>query len=157
MGFDIKFMKAALKEAKKAAEKGECPIGAVIVKDGKVIARGHNLRETKPSPLAHAELIAIRKAAKKLEAWRLLGCDLYVTLEPCPMCAGAIVQARIDHVYFGAYDPKAGAAGSVTNLFAAGMFNHDVQVKGGVLLDACRGILSDFFRDLRKRKKGERF
>lgn len=155
MGFDMKFMKAALKEARKAEEKGECPIGAVIVKEGKIISRGHNLRETKQSPLAHAELIAIRKASKKLKSWRLVDCDLYVTLEPCPMCAGAIIQGRIEHVYFGAFDPKAGAAGSVTNLFLAGMFNHDVEVRGNVMGEACAAILSDFFRQLRAKKKGK--
>lgn len=149
----IKFMKEAIKEAKRAADKGECPVGAVIVYDNKIIARGHNLRETKRSPLAHAEIIAIKKAAKKLNAWRLLDCTLYVTLEPCPMCAGAIIQSRIKNVWFGAYDPKAGAAGSVVNLFEPGMFNYDVSVKGGIMADACAQILSDFFSKLRKKKE----
>jgi len=149
------YMKAALKEAQKAADKLECPIGAVLVCDDKIIARAHNLRETKPSALAHAEILAIEKATKKLKSWRLEDCDLYVTLEPCPMCAGAIVQSRIRSVFFGAYDYKAGAAGSVCNLFEPGMFNHDVAVVGGVMQEECADILSNFFRRLRSMKKAD--
>ncbi len=153
MELHVRFMKEALKQAKKAAQIGECPVGAVLVRDGKVIARGYNLREAKYSPLAHAEIAAIHKASRKLGAWRLAGCSLYVTLEPCPMCAGAIIQSRIEQVYFGAYDAKAGAAGSVCDLFAPGMFNHDVSVKGGIMADECACVLSEFFRELRKKNK----
>jgi len=149
------YMKAALKEAQKAADKLECPIGAVLVFNDTIIARAHNLRETKPSALAHAEILAIEKATKKLKSWRLQDCDLYVTLEPCPMCAGAIIQSRIHAVYFGAYDYKSGAAGSVCNLFEPGMFNHDVAVTGGVMQENCAEILSAFFRQLRRIKKAE--
>ncbi len=145
----MKFMREALKEAKKAFLEGESPVGAVIVKDDRIIARGRNKREAANDPLAHAELIAIKKASKKLHSWRLSDCDLYVTLEPCPMCAGAIIQSRIRSVRYGARDPKAGAAGSVTDLFRAGMFNHDVIVEGGILEEECSRILKDFFACLR--------
>ena len=148
-----KFMKEAIKRAKKAALLDETPIGAVIVKDGKVIASGYNKREIKKNALCHAEIIAIDRACKKLGGWRLHGCDLYVTLEPCPMCAGAIIQSRIDRVYFGAYDYKAGCAGSKSNLFQNNLFNHNVEVTGGILEEECSGLLTEFFRDLRKRKK----
>ena len=148
-----KFMNEAIKQAKKAASIGETPVGAVIVRESKIIARGYNKREIKNNALMHAEIIAINKACKKIGAWRLLDCEMYVTLEPCPMCSGAIINSRIEKLYFGAYDKKAGCAGSVTNLFKAGMFNHDVEVKGGILGETCGGLLSDFFRELRKKKK----
>ncbi len=153
MAFEETFMRAAVAEAKKAAQKGECPIGAVIVLDGKILARGHNLRETKECVINHAEIIAIQKANKKLGSWRLDGCDLYVTLEPCAMCAGAIIQSRIRSVYFGAFDSKAGACGSVTDLFVPGLFNHTVAVNGGIQKEECGALLSDFFRNLRSQKK----
>lgn len=148
-------MNAALKEAKKAYEKGEAPVGAVIVKDGKIIARAHNLREIKNDPTGHAELTAIQKAAKKLKAWRLTDCDLYVTLEPCPMCAGAIIQSRIKRVYYGADDSKAGAAGSVINLFE-NEFNHKVEVYKGIMEEECAEILKVFFKELRKKENKEK-
>ena len=150
---DEKFMKEAIRQAKKAAAIGETPIGAVIVQDGKIIARGYNKRETKKNALLHAEIIAIDKACRRLGGWRLPRCDIYVTLEPCPMCSGAIINSRIDNVYFGAYDKKSGCAGSAVNLFEKGMFNHDVNVTGGIMEDECARILSDFFKDLRERKK----
>ncbi len=148
-----KFMNEALKQARKAALIGETPIGAVIVRDGKVIARGYNKRETKKNALLHAEIIAIDKACKKLGGWRLPRCDMYVTLEPCPMCAGAIINSRIENVYFGAYDKKSGCAGSAVNLFESGLFNHDVNVTGGILEQECADTLSAFFKELRKQKK----
>lgn len=148
-----KFMSEALKQAKRAAAIGETPIGAVIVRNGRIIARGYNKRETKKNALLHAEIIAVDRACKKLGGWRLPGCDMYVTLEPCPMCAGAIVNARIENVYFGAYDYKSGCAGSKTDLFAPGLFNHDVRVTGGVMEEECSALLSDFFRTLRNKKK----
>lgn len=147
-----KFMKEALKEARKAYEKEEIPIGAVIVKEGEIIARGHNEKETKKNTLKHAELIAIEKASKKLDSWRLQDCDLYVTLEPCPMCMGAILNARIKNLYFGAFDPKAGACGSVVNL-AEYPFNHKVQMQAGILQEDCAKILKEFFQELRSKKK----
>lgn len=146
-------MREAIKQAKKAASIGETPIGAVIVRDGKIIARGYNKRETKKNALLHAEVIAIDKACKKLGGWRLPKCDMYVTLEPCPMCAGAIVNARIENVYFGAYDKKSGCAGSKTDLFEQGLFNHDVNVRGGFMEEECAAILTNFFKELRKKKK----
>jgi len=146
------YMNKALDEAKKAALKLESPIGAVLVYQGKIIARGHNNRETKQSALGHAELEVIRKGCRKLGSWRLCDCDLYVTLEPCAMCAGAIIQSRIRKVYFGATDPKAGAAGSVVDLFSVDGFNHQVEVKRGVLEAECSIILSTFFSELRKTK-----
>jgi len=149
---DEKFMKLALAEAKRAAAKLESPIGAVLVLDGRVVARGHNVRETENSALGHAELEAIRKGCKKLKSWRLCDCDLYVTLEPCSMCAGAIIQSRIRRVCYGAKDPKAGAAGSVVDLFSVTEFNHRVEVESGVLEEECSRILRDFFADLRKSK-----
>lgn len=148
-----KFMTEAINQAKKAAAIGETPVGAVIVREGKIIARGYNKREIKNNALMHAEIIAINKACKKIGAWRLLDCEMYVTLEPCPMCSGAIINSRISKVYFGAYDKKAGCAGSVINLFEAGMFNHDVEVTGGIKCEKCGALLSDFFRELRKQKK----
>ena len=146
-------MKEAIKEAKKAGEIGEVPIGAVIVYNGEVIATGHNLRETSQMTLSHAELIAIEEANKKVGSWRLEDCTLYVTLEPCPMCAGAIVQSRIKKVVYGASDPKAGCAGTLMNLLNEPRFNHQVEVQSGVHADACAQLLKDFFKSLRKRKK----
>lgn len=154
--YNQKFMKRAISEAKRAARYDETPIGACIVKDGEIIATGRNKREGKKNCLCHAEIIAINKACKKVGGWRLSGCDLYVTLEPCPMCAGAIIQSRIDNVYFGAYDYKAGCSGSKTNLFLAGMFNHDVNVEGGHMVDECSELLKDFFKILREKKKEEK-
>ncbi len=144
-----KYMKIALKEAKKAYKKGEVPIGAVVVKDNKVIARAHNLRESKHDPTGHAEIIAIKKASKKLKSWRLEDCDIYVTLEPCPMCAGAIIQARIKNLYFGAYDSKSGAASGAINLFNY-PWNHQVKVNGGILEMESKMLLKEFFKSLRK-------
>ena len=148
-----KFMKEAIKRAKKAADMGETPVGAIIVRDGKIIASGYNRRETKKNALMHAEITAIDRACKKLGGWRLIGCDMYVTLEPCPMCAGAIINSRIENLYFGAFDKKAGCAGSVKNLFEPGIFNHNVNVVGGILEEECRCLLTDFFRNLRRKKK----
>ncbi len=148
-----KFMKQALKEAKKAYEKLEVPVGAVIVKDGKIIAKAHNLKETKTDTTKHAEILAIQKASKKLESWRLLDCEMYITLEPCSMCAGAIINSRIKKIYIGALDEKTGAAGSVLNLFEDYKFNHKVEVEKGVMQKECENILKDFFKMLRKYKK----
>lgn len=147
-----KFMKKALNEAKKAYAKNETPIGAVIVKDGKVIARAHNLRETKKNALCHAEILAINKACKKLGGWRLFECDMYVTLEPCLMCAGAIVQSRIRNLYFGAYDPKGGAVGSLIDIPSLQGVTQKVNTVGGILEEECSGLLKDFFKELRKSK-----
>lgn len=152
MAFDIKYMHEAIKEAQKAESKGECPIGAVIVREGKIISRAHNLRETKKCAAYHAEMLAIEKANKKNQSWRLENCDLYVTLEPCAMCSGAIIQSRIKNVYFGAFDKKAGAAGSVVDLFVPGMFNHNVSVTGGIMKEECSKMLSDFFARIRAEK-----
>lgn len=146
---DEKFMKKALERAKKAASKGEVPIGCVIVKDGRIIASGYNKREEKKNSLLHAEMVAINSACKKLDAWRLCDCTLYVTLEPCPMCAGAIINSRIKRVVFGASDPKAGAFGSVVNLNEY-PFNHKCLISSGVLGEECAAILSAFFRKPRK-------
>lgn len=146
------FMKQALKEAKKAFEKEEIPIGVVIVKEGKIIARAHNLKEIKKDCLQHAEIRAIQKASKKLNAWRLTDCEMYTTLEPCPMCAGAIIQARIKKVYIGAMDEKTGACGSVLNLLKDYRFNHKVEVETGILELECQKILKDFFKLLRRKK-----
>ena len=148
-----KFMKEALKEAKKAYKKLEIPVGAVIVKDGKIIARGHNLKETKEDTTKHAEIIAIQKASKKLSEWRLIDCEMYVTLEPCSMCAGAIIQSRIKKIYIGTLDEKTGAVGSVLNLFEDYTFNHKVEVETGILKTDCENILKEFFKELRKLKK----
>ena len=147
-----KFMREALKEAKKAYDKLEVPVGCVIVKDGKIISRGHNVKETKKDTTKHAEMIAIQKASKKLDSWRLLDCEMYVTLEPCSMCAGAIINARIKKLYIGTLDEKTGAAGSVLNLFGDYPFNHKVEVENGILKDECEKILKDFFRELRSSK-----
>ena len=146
-----KFMKQALIEARKAYGKDEVPIGAVIVKDGKVIARGHNTRQQTQNAVNHAEMIAIQKACKKVGSWRLCYCDLYVTLEPCPMCAGACINSRLNAVYFGAYDAKAGCAGTLYNLPEDERFNHRLKVEGGILQQECVKILSDFFKQKRQK------
>ncbi len=149
------WMGQAILYAKKAEAIGEVPIGAIIVKDNEIISCGWNLKETRQDPLAHAELIAIQKASQKLGAWRLTGCDLYVTLEPCAMCAGAIVQARISRVIFGTSDPKAGCAGTLMNLLQDERFNHQTEVISGVLQEECSLLLSNFFRSLRLQKKNK--
>lgn len=156
MSTDETFMRKALALARKAYKQGETPIGCVIVYDGRIIARGYNRRNTDKSTLAHAELAAIRKAAKVLGDWRLEGCTAYVTLEPCPMCAGALVQARITECVIGCMNPKAGCAGSVVNLLSMSGFNHQVAVRRGVLEEECSALISSFFRELRKMKKEER-
>ena len=147
-----KFMKEAIRQAKKAYALREVPIGCVIVYEGKIIARGYNRRNTDKNATSHAEINAIRKASKKLGDWRLEGCTLYVTLEPCQMCAGAIVQARIDKVVIGSMNPKAGCAGSVLNLLEMDGFNHKVEVERGVLEEECSTMLSGFFKELRMEK-----
>ena len=147
-----KFMKEALKEAKKAYEKLEVPVGCVIVRDGKIIARAHNLKETKADTTKHAEILAIQKASKKLNSWRLLDCEMYVTLEPCSMCAGAIINSRIKKIYIGTLDEKTGACGSVLNLFEDYKFNHKVEVQKDVMKIECETILKKFFKELRKIK-----
>lgn len=151
MTTDEKYMREAIKQARKAAKIDEVPIGCVIVYDDKIIARGYNRRNTDKSTLAHAEIIAIRKAAKVIGDWRLEDCTMYITLEPCPMCAGAIVQARIPRVVVGAMNPKAGCAGSVINLLQMDGFNHKAELTSGVLVDECRTMLQEFFKEMRKR------
>ena len=148
----IKFMKEALKEAQKSYKKEEIPVGAIIVKDGKIIARGHNLKETKTDPTKHAEIIAIQKACKKLQTWRLTGCTMYVTLEPCSMCAGSLIQSRLDKVVIGTMDEKTGACGSVLNLLPDYKFNHTVQIETGIMQEECKTILQQFFKELRAKK-----
>jgi len=148
-----KFMKEALKEAKKAYKKLEVPVGAVIVKDGKIIARAYNQKECKNDTTNHAEILAIKKASKKLNSWRLIDCDMFVTLEPCSMCAGALIQSRIRKVYIGAPDLKTGACGSVLNLLEDYTFNHKVEVENGILKNECESILKSFFKELRQSKK----
>ncbi len=144
-----KFMNEALKEAKKAYKKLEIPVGAIIVKDGEVIARAHNVKEEKNDTTKHAEIIAIQKASKKLESWRLNNCEMYVTLEPCAMCAGAIIQARLKKVYIGTMDEKTGACGSVLNLLQDYKFNHSVELETGILKEKSEKLLKDFFKELR--------
>ena len=148
-----KFMREAIRQAKKAEALMEVPIGCVIVRGDQIIARGYNRRNTDKNTLSHAELNAIRKASKKLGDWRLEGCTMYVTLEPCQMCAGALVQSRIDEVVIGSRNPKAGCAGSVINLLNMEQFNHQVKITEGVLEEECSRMLSDFFRRLREMKK----
>lgn len=150
---DDKFMKEALRQAKKAYRLEEAPIGCVIVHDGKIIARGYNRRNIDRSTLSHAEILAIRKAAKVMGDWRLEGCTMYVTLEPCQMCAGAIVQARLDRVVMGSRNAKAGCAGSVINLLQMEQFNHQAELTEGVLKEECSALMSGFFRELREKKK----
>lgn len=151
-----KFMKEAIRQAKKAYLLEEVPIGCVIVHEGKIIARGYNRRNTDRNTLSHAELIAIRKAAKKLGDWRLEECTMYVTLEPCQMCAGAMMQARLTEAVIGCMNPKAGCAGSVLNILEMDGFNHKVQVTRGVLEEECSQMMSQFFRELREKKKAAR-
>lgn len=151
-----KYMKEALKQAKKAYALGEVPIGCVIVYEGRIIGRGYNRRNTDKNTLSHAEITAINKASKKIGDWRLEGCTLYVTLEPCQMCAGAIVQARIPEVVMGAMNPKAGCAGSVLNILEMPEFNHQAVVSRGVLEEECGKMLKDFFSELRLRNKAEK-
>lgn len=150
-----KYMKAALRLAQRSAAEGEVPVGCVVVCDGKIVGRGRNRRETKKTALSHAEIEAIGKACKKLGGWRLHRCDLYVTLEPCPMCAGAIINARIKTVYYGADDPKAGSCGSLINLFDVA-YNHKPEIVRGVLKEQCAAVLTDFFRALREKRKQEK-
>ncbi|WP_248663058.1 tRNA adenosine(34) deaminase TadA [Fuchsiella alkaliacetigena] len=146
---DEYYMKLALREAQKAYSKAEVPIGAVIVRDEKVIARAHNLKEKLQDPTAHAEILAIKEACSNLGSWRLTDSTLYVTIEPCPMCAGALVQARVEQLVFGAADPKAGAVGSLLNLVDFADFNHQLEFKSGVLEQECRQVIKSFFADLR--------
>ncbi len=153
---DEKYMKMAVKLAKKAASMGEVPIGCVIVYEDRVIGRGYNRRKTDKNTLSHAEITAIRKASRVIGDWRLEGCTMYVTLEPCQMCAGAIVQARMDRVVIATMSPKSGCAGSILNLLQMEEFNHQVEITKGVLADECSAMLSDFFTDLRKRLKCEK-
>ena len=154
MNQDERYMHQALKQAQKAYDLQEAPIGCVIVYEGKVIGRGYNRRTIERNTLAHAELIAIRKASKKLDDWRLEDCTLYVTLEPCQMCAGAIVQARMKRVVVGCMSAKAGCAGSVLNLLQMKEFNHQVELETGVLEQECSSIMSRFFKELRQKKVG---
>lgn len=150
---DEKFMKAAVTQAKRAYQRDETPIGCVIVFEDKIIARGYNKRNWKKNTLAHAEIIAINKASRVLGDWRLEDCTMYVTLEPCPMCAGAIVQARIPRVVMGSMNPKAGCAGSVMNILQTPGFNHQVELTAGVLAQECSQLMTSFFRMLRERKR----
>ena len=149
-------MKEALKEAKKALEKEEVPVGAVIVKDGKIIARAHNVKEGKNDATCHAEILAIQKACKKLNSWRLLDCEMYVTLEPCSMCAGALINSRIKKLYIGTLDEKTGACGSVLNLLEDYKFNHKIEVEKYILKEECEALLKDFFKFLRERNKNDK-
>ena len=146
---DEKFMAEALKEAEKSANFDEVPVGAIIVKDEKIIARGHNLRERKNDPTAHAEIVAIRKACKKLKSWRLEGCTIYVTIEPCSMCAGTLLWTRIKRIVYGAKDPKGGSLGSSYNLFEVKNINHHPEIEGGVLEEKCSTLMTSFFRSKR--------
>lgn len=150
---DEKYMKQAIKLAKKAWKMEEVPIGCVIVHEGKIIGRGYNRRTTDKNPLAHAELIAIKKASKKMGDWRLEDCTLYVTLEPCQMCSGAIVQARVKKVVVGCMNPKAGCAGSILNLLQVERFNHQVELETGILEEECSEMMKSFFRELREKRK----
>ena len=145
------FMKEALKEAQKAYNKEEVPVGAIIVKDGKIIAKAHNQKELKNDTTCHAEILAIQKASKKLGTWRLSDCEMYVTLEPCSMCAGALIQSRIKKVYIGTMDYKTGACGSVLNLLEDYKFNHKVEVERGIMKEECEILLKNFFKELRKK------
>ncbi|MFK2827218.1 tRNA adenosine(34) deaminase TadA [Bacillus sp. B190/17] len=150
------YMKCAIAEAKKAGDLGEVPIGAVVVLDGEIIAAAHNLRETTQNAITHAELLAIEKACETIGSWRLERAQLYVTLEPCPMCSGAIILSRIERVIYGAKDPKAGCVGTLMNLLEDSRFNHQSEVVSGVLEEECGQLLSDFFREIRERKKAEK-
>jgi len=150
-----KYMREALREAADAAEKGEVPVGAVIVRNSEIIGRGHNLTESLKDPTAHAEIIAIRQAAKNLGGWRLTESDLYVTAEPCAMCAGAIILSRIRKVFIGTMDPKSGACGSVFNLIQDGRLNHFTETESGIMQKECESMMKDFFKTLRKKKSEE--
>ena len=150
---DEKYMRQALRQAKKAYDLDETPIGCVIVNEGQVIGRGYNRRNTDKNPLAHAEITAIRKASRKLGDWRLEECTLYVTLEPCQMCAGAIVQSRVARVVVGCMNPKAGCAGSILNLLDMKEFNHQVQLETGVMEEECSALMKEFFKELRMKQK----
>ena len=152
---DEKFMKKAIAQAKKASAMGEVPIGCVIVCDGKIVGKGYNLRKTNKNTLSHAELIAIKQASRKLGDWRLEGCTMYVTLEPCQMCAGAIVQARMDRVVIGCMSPKSGCAGSIINLLQMEQFNHQVEITRDILMEECSSMLTDFFVKLRSEMKND--
>ncbi|MGM0369326.1 MAG: tRNA adenosine(34) deaminase TadA [Bacillota bacterium] len=147
---DQQYMKLAIEEANKAFDKEEVPIGAVIVREGEIIAKAHNLKESRQDPTAHAEILAIRQAVAKLGGWRLLDCTLYVTIEPCAMCAGALVESRLERLVFGAAEPKSGAAGSLFNLVNNDRLNHRVEVEKNILADECRGLMQDFFVKLRE-------
>ena len=149
-------MAKALCQAQAAARRGEVPVGAVVVREGSIVARAHNLLETRRDPAAHAELIALQRAAKKLGGWRLMDCTVYVTLEPCPMCAGAMINARVARVVFGAFDPKAGCCGTLYQLIQDGRFNHTCPVTGGVLEAECAGILKEFFARKRRNNRDTR-
>lgn len=151
-----KYMLEAIKEAEKAYKKLEVPVGAVIVKDGKIIAKAHNLKERKNDTTKHAEIIAIQRASKKLKSWRLIDCEMYITLEPCTMCSGAIINSRIKKIYIGTMDEKTGAAGSKLNLFKDYTFNHNVEIETGILKEKCENILKEFFKNLRKIKLKEK-
>ncbi len=153
---DSFYMQEALKEAALAEELAEVPIGAVIVCDGEIVGHGHNLRETSNDPTTHAEMIAIRQAAKKLDSWRLLNCTLYVTLEPCVMCMGAIILARIPYLVYGCRDPRVGAVGSIYNFAEDERFNHKVEVREGILQEECSSQLTAFFKQLRQRNKARK-
>ncbi len=152
MDADERFMREALRQARRAAAMGEMPVGAVVVRGGEIISRGYNKRETKKNALLHAECIAIDRACRKLGGWRLPGCELYVTLEPCPMCAGAILNSRIERVCYGAADPKSGCAGSRINLLDMNLCNYSLISEGGVLGEECAEIMKEFFRGLRRNK-----
>jgi len=149
----IDYMLEAIKEAKKSIKYGDVPVGAVIVKDGKIIARAYNQKEYKNDTTNHAEILAIKKASKKLKSWRLIDCEMYVTLEPCSMCAGALIQSRIKKIYIGAMDAKTGACGSVLNLLTDYKFNHNVEIEYDVLQNDCEKLLKEFFKELREYKK----
>ena len=151
---DIFYMKKALHQARRAAALGEVPIGCIILYEGKIIGRGFNLRRTKHTTLAHAEITAIRQACRVIGDWRLEGCTMYVTLEPCQMCAGAIVQSRLDRVVIGTDNPKAGCAGSILNLLQMKEFNHQVEITRDILKEECSDLLQEFFRDMRRREHG---
>ena len=148
----IYWMEYALKEAKQAFDENEIPVGAIVIHNDEIIGKGHNQREELHDPTAHAEMIAISSAAEYLEDWRLADCSLYVTLEPCPMCIGAILNARIPRLYFGAYDNKAGMCGSRDNLCQQNLLNHNVNYRGGLLQNQCQALLDEFFRNIRKQQ-----
>ncbi len=153
MDKDEKFMKQAMKQAQKAYEQEEIPVGAIIVKHNKIIARAYNKKEQKQDTTNHAEILAIQKASKKLKTWRLTDCEMYVTLEPCSMCAGALIQARLKKIYIGTMDPKTGSCGSVLNLLKDYTFNHKVEIQTGILQEECEILLKKFFKELREKKK----